>query len=464
MAGGKGGGTRGQGVTGLIEGGGAMTNPDDKSMDAFLERLYARRAEGIKLGLDVTRALAASLGDPQRKVPAIHVAGTNGKGSVCAMLHAMLCAAGCRAALYTSPHLVHFRERFRIGNEEIDDRTLMALLEEVETHAADIADRPGLRQPTFFEFTTAAAFAWFAREGAEVAVLETGLGGALDSTNIVDPLVSVITAIDIDHTGFLGRELGGIAREKAGIIKPGRPVVCAPQAEAAAEALVAAARERKAPLLWAEDLVSVRRKRQDLDGQVLAAETAERRYPPLRCPLLGRHQIENVAVALAAVEALSTHAGLLLPEAAVRDGLAAVRWPARGQVLQRDPLVLLDAAHNPSGANVLRKLLDEIAPHRPCAWVISFSRDKDAGGILRVWAPRVGACWVVPMRAAAGMPVDRVAEHARGAGLRPEIASLEDGLRDALAWARAHNGMVMIAGSVYLAGDVLARGAFRDTD
>lgn len=444
--------------------GGEMSGPGQMAMDAFLERLYARRAEGIKLGLDVTLALASSLGDPHRKVPAIHVAGTNGKGSVCAMLHAMLCAAGCRAALYTSPHLVHFRERFRIGDEEIDDRTLMDLLEEVEAHAAEVAGRPGLRQPTFFEFTTAAAFAWFARAGAEVAVLETGLGGALDSTNIVDPLLSVITAIDIDHTGFLGHDLAGIAREKAGIIKPGRPVVCVPMAEPAAEAVAAAARERGAPLLWVEDLVSVRRVRQDLDGQVLAVETADRRYPPLRCPLLGRHQIQNVAAALAAVEALSTHVGLTLPDAAVRDGLAGVRWPARGQVLRRDPLVLLDAAHNPSGAAVLRKLVEDVARRRPCAWVIGFSRDKDVAAVMRIWAPRIAACWAVPMRAAAGMPVEEVAMHARNVGLHPEIASLRDGLRAALAWAQEHNGVVIVAGSIYLAGDVLALGEAWETD
>lgn len=434
-------------------------------MDRFLADLYTRRSDGVKLGLDVTRALAASLGNPHRRVPCIHVAGTNGKGSVCALLHAVLCAAGCRAALYTSPHLVHFRERFRVGDRTIDDQSLMAILEEVELHAEAVAETEGLRQPTFFEFTTVAAFAFFARAGAEVSVLETGLGGALDSTNIVDPLVSVITGVDIDHTGFLGDDLASIAREKAGIIKPGRPVVCAPLAPEARQIVTAVAREQGAPLQWVEEQVSIRRVRQDLDGQVLAVETQNRRYPPLRCPLLGRHQVGNVAVAVAAVEALTAYPGLEISTTAVRDGVEGVRWPGRAQILSRDPLVILDAAHNPDAAKALLALVKEVAGGRPQAWVVGFSRDKDATSILRLWARTMDACWAAPLGIPSGAPAEDTAAHARSVGLEPIVAAgAEEAVRAARAWAEAHNGVVIVAGSVYLAGDILTLDEGRDAD
>ena len=428
------------------------------SLSELLDGLYLRRAVGIKLGLETTQALLKRLGNPERSFTAIHVAGTNGKGSVCAMLHAMLTAAGHRAALFTSPHLVRFNERFRVGNELIGDDELRDLLLEVDGHAERVAQEPGQRQPTFFEFTTAAAFTWFQRQGVEIAVLETGLGGRLDSTNVVSPLLSVITSIDRDHVDYLGEEIPAIAREKAGIIKPDCDVVCGPMSEEALLEIVRVAATRRSPVVRVEESVSVRRTKHDLTGQTLKIETESRSYPPIKVPLLGPHQVENVAVAVATAEladAIGKHA---IPDEAVKEGLQQVQWPGRAQVVGDDPLVILDAAHNPAGARALGKVLDDVAKKVPCGLVAGFSKEKDVAGFFRELAGRFAACWIVPLPNEVSMPVGEAAQYARSAGLSPTIADREEAIEAAQTWAREHEGMVCIAGSVYLAGDVLEHG------
>lgn len=428
------------------------------SLNEFLEGLYRRRAAGIKLGLETTQSLLKRLGNPEKSFTAIHVAGTNGKGSVCAMLHAMLTAAGHRAALYTSPHLVRFNERLRVGDETIGDEELRELLLEVDGHAELVAQEPEQRQPTFFEFTTAAAFTWFQRQGVEIAVLETGLGGRLDSTNVVSPLISVITSIDRDHVGFLGEDLTSIAREKAGIIKPDCDVVCGPMPEEALLEIVRVAARRRSPVVMVEESVSVRRTRHDLAGQTLKIETESCSYPPIKLPLLGPHQVENVAVAVAAAELADAIGRHPIPEEAVKEGLQQVQWSGRAQVVGSEPLVLLDAAHNPAGARALGKVLDDVAPNVPCGLVAGFSREKDVSGFFSELAGRFGACWVVPLPTEVGMSVEEVAQYARTAGFTPTIADRAEGIEAAQTWAREHDGMVCIAGSVYLAGDVLEKG------
>lgn len=433
-----------------------LPSSEADALEVFLDALYLRRARGIKLGLDTTTALLEGMGNPERSFLSVHVAGTNGKGSVCAMMHRVLREAGVKAGLYTSPHLVRFAERIVIGDEPIDDRALFALLKEVDVHANHLAQRPDHRQPTFFEFVTATAFSAFARQGVEIAVLETGLGGRLDATNVVDPLLTVITSIDIDHTTFLGGTIDAIAREKAGIIKPGRPVVCGHQPEEARRIVKAIAGETNAPFAAVEDLVSVRRTRQSLEGQVLSIETQEGGYPPIRCPLLGQAQLENVAVAVAAIETLRDTVGLPIEAGAVVKGIESVRWPGRGQVLERDPVTLLDSAHNPAGARALRDLLDDILPGTPVGLVAGFSRDKNASEILKTLAPRAAQCWIVPLSVPVAMPVDQAHAAAVTAGLEVEVCkTLEDGLDAAAAWAKKHGAAVCIAGSVYLAGEVL---------
>ena len=267
-----------------------------------LERLYARRTFGIKPGLDSIRALLRELGDPQESFRVLHVAGTDGKGSVCAMLDSVLRAAGLRTGLYTSPHLVRISERFRIGGAEIPDDAFFALLDEVEAAAARLVAR-GAPEPTFFETTTALCALWFAREGVKLAVAEVGMGGRLDATNVFLPAVSVITRIGMDHMQYLGDTLEKIALEKAGIAKPGVPLVLGAMPDEARAAILARAREVGAPAVFAPETVEVSRLRGDLAGQTLAVSSGAADYGRVKMRLAASYQVENSATAVAAAEA-----------------------------------------------------------------------------------------------------------------------------------------------------------------
>jgi dihydrofolate synthase/folylpolyglutamate synthase len=370
-----------------------------------LEALFRRTTHGIRPGLDVIRALLDRLGRPERAWPAIHVAGTNGKGSVCAMIESVFRAAGVRTGLYTSPHLVRFNERLRVGGRPASDAAVAALLADAEREASALEREGGLRPATFFELTTAMAFEHFRREGVALGVIETGMGGRWDATNVVVPLVAAVCDVDLDHADYLGDSIEKIAAEKCGILQRGRPAVCGIENPAARAVFRETAAALGAPAAYADEEVSVRRTRQDWDGQRLSIETPVRRLPPLTLPLLGDHQLRNVAVAVAAVEAAASAADIAMPDAAMVQGLERVRWPARMQVLARDPVVLLDGAHNPHAARALARSVRALSGRQPVAWIVGMLADKDA----------------------------------------------------ALAWARAEGGIVCVAGSLFLAGEVLGR-------
>lgn len=434
-----------------------MQTPDlTKRLEAFLDDLYHRTGRGIVPGLDAVAALTERLGSPHLRLKAVHVAGTNGKGSVCAMIESVLRSAGFRTGLYTSPHLVRFHERIQVAGEPISDETLTKLCEEIDVHAAAIQQQPGLRRPTFFEFTTALAFTHFAREGVDYAVLETGMGGRWDATNVVQPLVSVIAPIDKDHERFLGHTIAEIAAEKAGIIKRGAPVVYAGQPPEAREIILEAARAQGAAAYDAADLVSVQALGATWDGQRIRLETSAARHRPLALPLLGPHQLVNCALAVAACELLRDACRVEIPDAALRKGLSGVQWQGRVQVLGRDPVVILDCAHNPAGARSLRKTLDAMAGKVPVGWIVGCSRDKDLVGFFREAAPRVQRCWVVPLSVERGASPDELAAAAATAGVQAERSTLEKAREEAVRWAAACGGLVVIAGSLYLAGQVLA--------
>ena len=433
-----------------------MSAPDlNARLQAFLHDLYHRTGRGIVPGLEATTDLLARLGNPHHSLKAVHVAGTNGKGSVCAMVESVLRAAGYRTGLYTSPHLRRFNERIRVDNEEIPDAALEALCREVDRHAEAVRKTPGLRSPTFFEFTTALAFAHFAREAVDVCVVETGMGGRWDSTNVLTPLLSVVTPIAIDHERFLGETIPEIAAEKAGILKPGVPAVIGGLNEEAATVLQATARAVGCPLTDAADLVSVQALGADWDGQRIRIETASARHRPLRLPLLGAHQITNSAIAVAACEVLRDTCGLALSDAALRSGLASVRWPGRLQVLRREPVVLLDCAHNPAGARALCKAVAALAGGDPLGWIVGCSHDKDLAGIFRAWAPVMRQCWVVPLSVERGASPAELAAVAAAAGVEAGKGELAAAWSEALDWARREGGVVVVAGSIYLAGEVL---------
>lgn len=425
------------------------------SLPSALAELYRRNLHVVKLGLDAERALLERLGHPQDAFLAIHVAGTNGKGSVCAMIASALRAAGFRTGLYTSPHLVRFNERVRVDGAEIADADLARLMQDVEREARACVEAGG-RDVTFFEFTTALAFAHFREQRVQVAVLETGMGGRLDATNLVTPVVSVITSIGFDHQQYLGDTIEKIAAEKAGIIKEGRPVICGDLDPAALAVMRRIAGERGAPLALASQACAVRRKAQGLDGQRVAIETEDEAIGPLTLPLLGDHQLANCALAVAALTRLREETGLPLPAEAIRDGLAAVRWPARCHVVRKDPPVIVDGGHNPEAARALARTLEDLRDRRPLGLVVSFLADKDAVAFLRELGGQAQRCWVVPIHSERAMPVPDVCAAARTAGLSPaERPDLASALEEAGAWAREHGGTIAIAGSLYLAGEAL---------
>ena len=421
-------------------------------MDPVSERLRLRHPQKIDLSLDRMRTLCAVLGNPQDRLPpVIHVAGTNGKGSTIAFIRAMAEAAGLKVHVYTSPHLVRFNERIRLGGQLIDDDALNDILDRIE--ALEI-------EATVFESTTAAAFVAMSETPADLAVVEVGLGGVLDATNVIErPLLSVITPVDLDHAEFLGTSLRGVAVEKAGILKPGARGLIARQSEEAMAAIEAAAQAVHAPLT----VMGV-----DFDAWAerggLAYQDQER-FLDLPAPaLVGPHQIANAGLAVAVALELD------LPEAAIAGGLRAVRWPARLQRVTAGPYgeaaraadaeLWLDGGHNPHAARALADALAQRqgkAP-RPLALIVGMLANKDAGGFFEALKDSGAGVFTVRFDGAAAEP-EALAAVARGHGLgATPCASLEEALERAL---RLGAGRVAICGSLYLAGEVLS--AARET-
>lgn len=423
------------------------------NLQQSLERLYALRTFGIKPGLETTEELLERLGNPQHSFAAIHVAGTNGKGSVCALLDSVLRKTGLRVGLYTSPHLIRFNERIRVNGVEISDEALALLFDDMEPLAAAVAATG--REATFFEFTTALAFEYFRREKVQVAVVETGLGGRLDSTNVITPLISVITRIGLEHTAYLGDTLAAIAGEKAGIIKPGRPVVCGATPDEALAVILKTAQARKSPVINVPDSVAVRRISQDLAGQKVSIAGTDVSYGPVILKLLGKHQLENCATAVSTLESLATCSPLSVAPELIRAGLADAVWPGRLDVLSLDPPVVLDGAHNPDGARTLAAALHELFRKRKVALIWGMCDDKDALGFAKAMGASVKRCWTVPIDTERSLAPEKLLQIGRTEGWQAVATSLPQALHEAKSWALENNGAVCIAGSLFLAGEVL---------
>jgi dihydrofolate synthase/folylpolyglutamate synthase len=407
-----------------------------------LDFLYARTTGIWRLGLERVEAFLHSLGDPHRKLRTLHVAGTNGKGSVCATLDAVLRAKGLRTAVYTSPHLVDFRERFLIDGAAVPPERIVAFVDkwtpEVERLGA-----------TFFEATTAMAFDFFANASVDVAIIETGLGGRLDATNVITPLVAGVATIGIDHVEYLGATLEEIAFEKAGIFKPGVPAVVGDPNPEIRHLLASHARAHGAvPIRVIYDEPDAPR-----DVRVGAAGTSfslgDRTFTT---PLLGAHQAANSAVAIAMLESLP--AGLAPSEAELYAGLPRVRLPGR---FQRVGKYLFDVAHNPAGAAVLATTLAEIAPAQPIAAVLSVLSDKDWRGIMEALAPVVDRFILTNAPTAPPSRTWNIPDplhYALERGWNAEV------LRDfdrALVRGASEGATVLITGSFHTVGDAMAR-------
>jgi dihydrofolate synthase / folylpolyglutamate synthase len=432
-------------------------------VDYSLERTYRYSAEVFDLAR--VRGLLSRLGDPHRQFASVHVAGTKGKGSVSALMASSLSAAGYRTGLYTSPHLLRFTERIRVGDEEIPEAEVGRIVGELRPHIEAV---PGL---TTFELVTALGFVYFAQREVDVAVIEVGLGGRLDATNVLTPRVAVITSLSYDHMHLLGHTLSQIAGEKAGIIKPGVPVVLAPQQREAERVVEQVAEQQAAPIIKVGRDWLYAPGGHDLTGQSLYiwssdeqplmdafVETAgkEEWVPPrYDLPLLGHHQVVNAAVAYAALRVLRRQ-GMSLPEDAIQTGFRTVAWPGRFQILSRSPAVVVDSAHNRDSALKLRIALDDYFPGQPVTLIFGASADKDMAGMMEELLPRVSRLIVTQAVHPRAADPQELSDLAHGHGVRVEQRSpVEDALRYAVE--RARPGEVIVsAGSLFVAGEVLA--------
>jgi dihydrofolate synthase/folylpolyglutamate synthase len=404
---------------------------------------------GIKLGLEQIRALLGALNRPDRSYPSVLIGGTNGKGSVAAMVERALRAAGCRTGRYTSPHLVHLEERFAIDGAPIRADTLEDAAALIET-----ASRRLPAPPSFFEATTALALELFRREGVDIAVLEVGLGGRLDATNAVDAMAVAITAIDFDHEAWLGDTLEAIAREKAGLVKPGAFTVLADNPPAVDAVIDAACRTAGVPLLRAADVE--RRDVQLVDGHVrLTLRTPAAVYEALTLGLAGRHQVPNAATAVRLLEALSVRGIVHVPAEAIRAGLEAVVWPGRLERLQAPGIdLLIDGAHNPAGARALAAFLEEVHG-RPLPMVLGVMADKRVDDILTALAPAASHVVCTAPQTPRALRPEALAAALRRVAPACSVAC-EEPPHEAVRSASRHGAPVVVAGSLYLAGEVRA--------
>lgn len=401
------------------------------------------------MNLDRPNQLLACVGNPHCAYPVIHITGTKGKGSVGAYCQAALQAAGLRVGLYSSPHLQEFRERFRLNDDMISELELAALLAELKPHADAI---PGL---TWFEVTTALGFLYFQRQAVDALVLEVGLGGRLDATNVVTPLVSVITSLSYDHTHLLGNTLAEIAREKAGIIKPGVPVVSAPQEAEAAAVLEEVAAERGSPLLVIGRDWQVVPGHSTRQGQrFLAGPVGDLRE--YWTPLAGRHQAINGAVALAALTLVRQQGVALLPPELVSGGRLQANWPGRFEIVDLEPNIILDAAHNAASAQCLRDTVLEVFPERVTrVLVFGASADKDVAGMFRALLPEMDHLVLTHADHPRALDVDTLAAEALAAGFSGQMVQAPT-VAQALEEARSlagPAGIVVLTGSLFVVGE-----------
>ena len=395
-----------------------------------IQFLYGLQLFGTNLGLETTRKLAALAGNPQEKLRFIHVAGTNGKGSTCAMLESIYRTAGLRVGLFTSPHLVSFRERMQVNRQMVAEAEVARLVDEVQ---ALLKQFPADAHPTMFEVVTVMALKFFAEQKCDLVIWETGLGGRLDATNIVTPLASVITNIAFDHTQWLGDTLEKIAAEKAGIIKPGVPVITAAREPEVLEVIERVAGEKGAMVTRAK-------------GLNWTGET------PVPLPLLGEHQKVNAALAVATVKVLQKQ--IPVTEEQIHAGLAQVIWPGRLQLVERGgQKILLDGAHNVAGAETLRAALAGRESSGGRLLIIGVLGDKDWRAMCDILAPLAGKIFAVPVASARTADARELAAVLKAANPRAETGVFKN-VSEALS-ACGNEPFVVVAGSLYLIGEAL---------
>jgi len=411
-----------------------MTTPGD-----YLSQL---NSSIIRLGLGPVRKLLSLLHNPQSRYPSILIGGTNGKGSIAATTAAIMQAAGYRVGLYTSPHLVDLRERIRVNGDMITESELDGLIDEVRGRVGE--------EVTYFEFLTAVALLYFYRREVEVAILEVGLGGRLDATNVVTPVLSVIANISLEHQDYLGKGLANITREKGGIITAGGVCVTAAKQKLVQDILAGICRDRRAKLYRLGKEITVRRHR----NATFSYRGIKKNYPQLACPLKGRHQVENTALALAATELLAERGGLPVSDEAVYRGLQNTKWEGRLEVLQSNPQILLDGGHNPAGIAVLARALREDFAYRRLILVFGVLRDKNFPLMVKKLAPLADMVIITKPETERAVPPNELIDLAKLYCDQVEvIADTRQAFERALAVAGTDD-LICVAGSLYLIGEI----------
>ncbi|MFC9561772.1 bifunctional folylpolyglutamate synthase/dihydrofolate synthase [Agromyces sp. NPDC056965] len=438
--------------------------------DAVYRSLLERVGEAApERRLDATRRAVEILGDPHRAAPVIHITGTNGKTSTSRMIESILRAGGLRTGLMTSPHLERFTERILIDGEPVSDEAVARNWEEIEPFIAIVdaeLEAAGTPRLTFFEALTALAFACFADAPVDVVVLEVGMGGEWDSTNVADGQVAVFTPIDLDHESALGSTIERIARTKAGIIKPEAAVVTAFQSPEALTVLRDVTAERGGTFAVEGGAFAVLDSRVAVGGQLISVKGLAGEYRDLALPLFGRHQAENAAVAIAAVESFLGAGTMRMADEVLQQGLGAVTSPGRLQMVGTEPPVLVDAAHNPHGARALVAALDEYFDFDEIVAVVGVLRDKDAKGIITALDGAVERFNITTSSSERSIPVDELALAAVGWSNEDKVHQYDDlldALDDARKWAtEAPKRAVVVTGSIVLVGEAIAIAADRE--
>ncbi len=418
-------------------------------IDYGVKRSYRYSPEVFDLAR--VRTLLAALGDPQEQYPTVHIAGTKGKGSTAAMIESCLRAAGYTTGFYSSPHLIDFTERMRINGRQIPETEFVGLVELLKPNVDAVPEI------STYELTTALAFMYFAKHPVDCAVIEVGLGGRLDATNVIHPLVSVITSLSYDHTHLLGNSLSDIAGEKAGIIKKETPVVLAPQQYEADLVVRAIAEERKAPVVQVNrDWHYVARNR-NFDGQDFQVwrEGDEDTRVDLNIPLLGHHQVQNGTVAYVALQTVSGR-GLPIELEQIQQGLASTKWEGRFQVLAHEPAIVLDSAHNRESALKLRIALDDYFPGRPIIMVFGASSDKDVRGMFLELAPRVSQVILTRADHPRSEDPETLARLAKGFGFEAEVVEPVAAAMQQAAEEASIEQVILATGSLFVIGSALA--------
>jgi len=415
----------------------------------FLEYIYQRHSGNVKLGLDRIKSILSTMGNPNEKLKGIHVAGTNGKGSTSAMCEAMGLANNLSTGLNTSPHLVDYRERIRLNGENITFEDLMGIYQ----NWGDLFEQ---EEASFFEITTALAFKYFLNKQVDLAIMEVGLGGRLDGTNPFLSTVSIINSISMDHPKSLGDTIEKIAFEKAGIIKPNTPVVLGKISKSAAVVIKNVAAEKSAPVIEFGKDFSINNIRLDKNGTTFDYESNKLKLKDVTVNLLGEHQAHNCAVAITAFNLFLERTSRSLDEKALRAGLRSVNWPGRMQILQNNPTVIIDGAHNEEGIDALVRNINQIFPNTKIHFVLAILRDKNLERIIKQICQVSYKLYISKNHSTRAAEIEEQAEIAKTFGTEPLlIPDVVEATKVALKNAKPDE-LVFISGSLYTISEILA--------